>query len=163
MVTGASYAPPMLITDTIRAEVAGRAMAQIGKGYRFGMAGPNLYDCSGSTLDAWKPYRALPHNAGQQLASLEDGSIEGCRLIRPGRNVSGTRSYLLARFLLKPGDLAFFYGDVDEPETVTHVATYVLKEHGYRWLVNATNEDRGVEQIHLFQYAKPIAYGFMGH
>ena len=43
------------------------ALAQVGKPYVFGAAGPGSYDCSGLTMAAWaRRRRSLPHSAADQ-------------------------------------------------------------------------------------------------
>jgi cell wall-associated NlpC family hydrolase len=74
------------------------AEAQLGKPYVWGATGPNSYDCSGLTQDAWAAAGvALPRTTYDQV------------------NVGTT----VTRSQLRPGDLVFFYPDV------THVGIYV--------------------------------------
>ncbi|MGA8993858.1 MAG: NlpC/P60 family protein, partial [Nocardioidaceae bacterium] len=82
-----------------RASAAVRyAMAQVGKTYVYGAAGPNAFDCSGLTMMAWKQAGVnLPHYSGAQLTS-------------------GTR---VAESALRPGDLVFYYSPI------SHVGMYV--------------------------------------
>ncbi|GAA0794959.1 C40 family peptidase [Spirilliplanes yamanashiensis] len=81
---------------------AGRAVAfafaQIGKPYRWGADGPDAYDCSGLTSQAWARGGArLAHNARRQYHEM--------------RHVS--------RADLRPGDLVFYYGGI------SHVGLYI--------------------------------------
>jgi cell wall-associated NlpC family hydrolase len=82
-----------------RAAVAVRfAMAQVGKAYVYGAAGPNAYDCSGLTMRAWGAAGVgLPHSSGAQQGS--------------GMRVSESE--------LRPGDLVFYYSPV------SHVGMYI--------------------------------------
>jgi cell wall-associated NlpC family hydrolase len=74
------------------------ALAQVGKPYVFGAAGPSSYDCSGLTMDAWRAAGvSLPHSAADQY--------------NYGHHVS--------RDALAPGDLVFFY------QPIGHVAIYI--------------------------------------
>jgi peptidoglycan DL-endopeptidase CwlO len=74
------------------------AQAQLGKPYEYGAAGPNTFDCSGLTMEAWGTAGAsLPHSAAGQW----DDTVR----------VSYSE--------LQPGDLVFFYEPVD------HVGIYV--------------------------------------
>lgn len=74
------------------------AMAQVGKSYVYGAAGPNSFDCSGLTMRAWGSAGVgLPHSSGAQMGS--------------GRRVSLGQ--------LQPGDLVFYYSPV------SHVGIYV--------------------------------------
>jgi cell wall-associated NlpC family hydrolase len=82
-----------------RAAVAVRyAMAQVGKAYVYGAAGPNAFDCSGLMMRAWGAAGvALPHSSRAQQGS--------------GSPVS--------RSELRPGDLVFYYSPV------SHVDMYI--------------------------------------
>ncbi len=74
------------------------ACAQAGKPYVWGAAGPNAYDCSGLTLDAWQEAGVyLPHNAAAQRRAMA----------------------YVDRADLQIGDLVFYYSDL------SHVAIYV--------------------------------------
>jgi cell wall-associated NlpC family hydrolase len=76
------------------------ARRQLGKPYRFGGAGPDSFDCSGLTLQAWKAAGiTLPRTSQEQ--------------IRVGRPV--------AKGDLRPGDLVFFYSST----APSHVGLYV--------------------------------------
>lgn len=74
------------------------AMAQIGKPYGWGKAGPSSYDCSGLMQAAWA-------QAGVKLPRTTWDQV----------NV-GTR---VAKSALQPGDLVFFYSDI------SHVGMYI--------------------------------------
>ena len=74
------------------------AMAQVGKAYVYGAAGPNAYDCSGLTMRAWGMAGVgLPHSSSAQQGS--------------GVRVSECE--------LRPGDLVFYYSPV------SHVGMYI--------------------------------------
>ncbi len=74
------------------------AMAQVGKTYVYGAAGPNSYDCSGLTMRAWGAAGVgLPHSSRAQMGH--------------GRRVSESE--------LQPGDLVFYYSPV------SHVGIYI--------------------------------------
>jgi cell wall-associated NlpC family hydrolase len=74
------------------------AMAQVGKAYSYGAAGPNAYDCSGLTMRAWGAAGVgLPHSSSAQQGS--------------GVRVSESE--------LRPGDLVFYYSPV------SHVGMYI--------------------------------------
>lgn len=76
------------------------ALAQVGKPYVFGAAGPDSYDCSGLTMSAWQAGGvSLPHSAAQQYGY--------------GTHVSFDQ--------MVPGDLLFFYSPIG------HVAIYIGK------------------------------------
>jgi cell wall-associated NlpC family hydrolase len=74
------------------------ALAQVGKPYSWGAAGPGAYDCSGLTMSAWAHAGvSLPHSAADQY--------------NYGHHVS--------RSQLEPGDLIFFY------QPIGHVTIYI--------------------------------------
>ena len=74
------------------------ALAQVGKPYVFGAAGPDSYDCSGLTMAAWASAGvSLPHSAAGQYDY--------------GTHVSYDQ--------LQPGDLMFFYTPIG------HVTIYI--------------------------------------
>lgn len=71
-VAGTTTIPAGLtITGSPLAQVAiGYALAQIGKPYVFGAAGPNAFDCSGLVMRAWAAAGvALPHLASAQATA----------------------------------------------------------------------------------------------
>ena len=90
---------PANIDASGRAAIAIRyAMAQVGKAYVYGAAGPNAFDCSGLTMMAWgQAGVALPHSSSAQFNT-------------------GTR---VAEGDLKPGDLVFYYSPI------SHVGMYI--------------------------------------
>ena len=74
------------------------AMAQIGKPYVYGAAGPSAYDCSGLTMAAWRMAGvSLPHSSSAQYGS--------------GTHISESQ--------LQPGDLVFYYSPI------SHVGMYI--------------------------------------
>ncbi len=90
---------------TTSAPVSGRAgaavayaMAQVGKSYVYGAAGPSAFDCSGLTMMAWAQAGvSLPHSSGAQFNS--------------GARVAASD--------LRPGDLVFYYSPI------SHVGMYI--------------------------------------
>lgn len=105
---GASYkatnirpkACPQVYHGDAGSRAAAWACAQIGKRYVFGSDGPNTFDCSGLTMQAWAQEGvSLPHNAYQQKQSMPSVSYSN----------------------LRPGDLIFYFASVH------HVAIYVGK------------------------------------
>jgi cell wall-associated NlpC family hydrolase len=82
-----------------RAAIAVRfEMRRVGKGYSYGAAGPNGYDCSGRRMRAWGMAGVgLPHSSSAQQGS-------------------GTR---VSESELQPGDLVFYYSPV------SHVGMYI--------------------------------------
>jgi cell wall-associated NlpC family hydrolase len=74
------------------------AMAQIGKPYVYGAAGPSAYDCSGLTMAAWGAAGVgLPHSSSAQYGY--------------GTHISPSQ--------LQPGDLVFYYSPI------SHVGMYI--------------------------------------
>jgi peptidoglycan DL-endopeptidase CwlO len=74
------------------------AMAQVGKAYVYGAAGPSAYDCSGLTMAAWGAAGVgLPHSSSAQYGS--------------GTHISASQ--------LQPGDLVFYY------QPISHVGMYI--------------------------------------
>lgn len=74
------------------------AMAQVGKSYVYGAAGPSAFDCSGLTMMAWAQAGiGLPHSSSAQFGS--------------GPHVAASD--------LRPGDLVFYYSPI------SHVGMYI--------------------------------------
>ena len=74
------------------------AMAQVGKAYVYGAAGPNAFDCSGLTMMAWAQAGvSLPHSSSAQYSS--------------GPHIAESD--------LQPGDLVFYYSPI------SHVGMYI--------------------------------------
>ena len=88
------------------------ALAQTGKPYQWGGAGPDTFDCSGLVLRAWQSVKhQLPRVAADQYNA-------------------GTRIPLDQ---LRPGDLVFFATDPTQPATIHHVGMWI----GNGQMVNA--------------------------
>jgi cell wall-associated NlpC family hydrolase len=94
-----SVALPSGISATGAAKVAIQyAMAQVGKAYVYGAAGPSAFDCSGLMMMAWAQAGiSLPHSSSAQYGI--------------GRHVASGD--------LQPGDLVFYYSPI------SHVAMYI--------------------------------------
>jgi cell wall-associated NlpC family hydrolase len=94
-----SVAMPSSVDASGRAGAAiSYAMAQVGKSYVYGAAGPNSFDCSGLTMMAWAQAGvSLPHSSGAQYGV--------------GRHVASSD--------LQPGDLVFYYSPI------SHVGMYI--------------------------------------
>lgn len=90
---------PASVPASGRAAAAIRyAMAQVGKAYVYGAAGPSAFDCSGLTMRAYGTAGVgLPHSSGAQFSS-------------------GPR---IAASALQPGDLVFYYSPI------SHVGIYI--------------------------------------
>jgi cell wall-associated NlpC family hydrolase len=87
------------VPTSARAAIAVRtALAQIGKPYVYGAAGPNAFDCSGLTMYAWAAAGvSIPHASWMQPHSGTPVAISD----------------------LRPGDLVFYYSPI------SHVAMYI--------------------------------------
>jgi cell wall-associated NlpC family hydrolase len=97
--TSAAQAPVSDVPASGRAKVAvDYALAQVGKPYVYGAAGPDSFDCSGLTMAAWGAAGvSLPHSSsGQQGVT---------------RPISASE--------LVPGDLVFYYSPT------SHVGIYI--------------------------------------
>ncbi|MGH3472401.1 MAG: NlpC/P60 family protein [Nocardioidaceae bacterium] len=94
-----SQRPTINVPASGRAAVAvNTALAQLGKPYVYGGAGPDVFDCSGLTMYAWAAAGvALPHSAAAQTGYGTPVSISQ----------------------LQPGDLVFYYSPIH------HVAMYI--------------------------------------
>lgn len=96
---------PEATTTTANVPASGRAaaavayaMAQVGKAYVYGAAGPSAFDCSGLTMRAWGAAGvALPHSSSAQYSS--------------GPHIAESD--------LQPGDLVFYYSPI------SHVGMYI--------------------------------------
>ena len=97
--TSAGATPPVAGAVSGRAAAAvSYALAQVGKAYVFGAAGPSAFDCSGLTMRAWAQAGvSLPHSSSAQMGS--------------GPSVPQSQ--------LQPGDLVFYYSPV------SHVGMYI--------------------------------------
>jgi peptidoglycan DL-endopeptidase RipA len=80
------------------------ALTQLGKPYQWGGAGPDTYDCSGLTMDAWA-------RAGVQIAHWTGYQWES------GPHVPLNQ--------LQRGDLLFFATNTSDPNTIHHVGIYI--------------------------------------
>jgi cell wall-associated NlpC family hydrolase len=80
------------------------ALTQLGKPYQWGGAGPDTYDCSGLTMDAWA-------RAGVQIAHWTGYQWES------GPHVPLDQ--------LQRGDLLFFATNTADPNTIHHVGIYI--------------------------------------
>jgi cell wall-associated NlpC family hydrolase len=100
LVASRSSSPaPVNVSASGRAAIAVHyAMAQIGKPYVYGAAGPDSFDCSGLTMAAWGAAGVgLPHSSSAQYSS--------------GAHISASQ--------LQPGDLVFYY------QPISHVGMYI--------------------------------------
>ncbi len=108
------------------------ALAQQGKPYIWGGAGPDGFDCSGLVMYAW----------GQAGVSLSHGSI--------AQYYETTR---ISAGQLEPGDLVFYSPPGDPP--LGHVAMYI----GNGEVVEANTEGTPVGVFSMYYVGPPVGYG----
>ena len=95
------------------------AMDKLGKAYVWGGNGPNGYDCSGLTSQAWKSAGvSIPRVANDQSAFGPKVGLDA----------------------LRPGDLLYWGPDRSNQRSIDHVGMYV----GGGWAVNAGGTGTGV-------------------
>ena len=102
----AGYAIPA-DADPDEAVAVGYVLEQLGKAYRWGAAGPDAFDCSGLTMEAWAQAGVpLAHFTVDQLA--EGAPVTNLALMSPGDLVltPGSDGTLAA-----PGHVGLYIGD----------------------------------------------------
>lgn len=80
------------------------ALQQVGKPYGWGASGPDSFDCSGLTSQAWRA-------AGLSLTRTSRSQFIEVRKIAYGD--------------MRPGDLIFYGSNTADPQSIHHVAMYV--------------------------------------
>jgi Cell wall-associated hydrolases (invasion-associated proteins) len=114
-VAGTTHIPPgLVINGSPSAVLAVRyALAQLGKPYLFGAAGPDAYDCSGLTMAAWAAAGiALPHLAAAQVHAGTpeptdlSQAVAGDLVFIPGSDGTPTN----------PGHVGVIAGYLDRPD-----------------------------------------------
>lgn len=122
------YTIPADATDAERIAVT-YALAQLGKPYVFGAAGPDTYDCSGLMMAAWGAAGIrLAHFTASQFASGQP--VTSTALLAPGDLIfipgsDGT--------LVNPGHVGMFVGEglvIEAPQTSDVVKIVPLGEFG---------------------------------
>ena len=89
----------LAVGDSIREQVVERALAQVGDNYGAGGEGPDVFDCSGLVVFAWRAFGVkLEHYSKAQYDQTERISLKEAR----------------------PGDLAFYFEN-----GAHHVAIYI--------------------------------------
>jgi len=107
------------------------ALTQLGKPYQWGGAGPDSYDCSGLTMDAWA-------RAGVQLAHWTGYQWQSGPQIPLGD--------------LQRGDLLFYATNNADPATIHHVGIYI----GNGMMVDAPYTGAFVRIDSIYQPGVPI-------
>jgi cell wall-associated NlpC family hydrolase len=101
------------------------ALAQLGKPYQWGDAGPGAFDCSGLVLRAWEAAGIeLPRVAATQYGAGAHVRVTDARV----------------------GDLVFFGADPTNPSTIDHVGIYV----GLGMMVDAPHTGAAVRVESLY-------------
>ena len=140
LVAGTPTVPAGLIIEgSKRARIAVRfVLAQLGKPYQFGAAGPSAYDCSGLTMAGWAAAGIpLEHLAAAQASA---GTPEPTDL-------SQARS----------GDLVLIPGADGTPARPGHVGMIVGRVHGQLYLAQAPGyRDLPVELTEARQWAGDV-------
>ena len=108
------------------------AKDQIGEPYVWGAAGPDSWDCSGLTMQAW----------GAAGVSLSHWSVQQYYETTP---VSFND--------LQKGDL-LFWGDTSDPDTIYHVAMYL----GHGMMIHAPAPGENVQVVSMYYWILPNFY-----
>jgi cell wall-associated NlpC family hydrolase len=107
------------------------ALTQLGKPYQWGGAGPDSYDCSGLTMDAWaRAGVQLAHWTGYQWLSGPHVPLDD----------------------LQRGDLLFYATNNSDPATIHHVGIYI----GDGMMVDAPYTGAFVRIDSIYQPGIPI-------
>ena len=107
------------------------ALSQLGKPYQWGAAGPDTYDCSGLTMEAWaRAGVALLHYTGYQWDEGPHVPLDQ----------------------LQRGDLLFYATDNSDPATIHHVGIYI----GNGMMVDAPFTGADVRIDSIYQPGVPI-------
>jgi cell wall-associated NlpC family hydrolase len=109
------------------------ARAQLGEPYVWGAAGPDSWDCSGLTMQAWAAGGvSLPHySVAQYDAATPISAAE-----------------------LRPGDLVF-WGSTSSPGSIFHVALYA----GDGMIIHAPRTGRPVTLDSMYYWVPPNFFG----
>jgi cell wall-associated NlpC family hydrolase len=131
-----SESPPSPPASSSAASIAVQtALAQVGKPYQYGGAGPDSFDCSGLVMYAWAAAGVyLPHYAPSQYADTTRISADE----------------------LEPGDLVFYYFP-GEPDP-GHVGMYI----GGGEIVVADTTGTPVRVESMYFDGTPMGYGRVG-
>lgn len=80
------------------------ALTQVGKDYQWGASGPDTYDCSGLTSQAWQ------QGGGHWITRTSRSQWAAVAKVPYSQ--------------MRPGDLIFYATDPGDPATIWHVAVY---------------------------------------
>jgi cell wall-associated NlpC family hydrolase len=131
----AGYQPP---TDQQQAAAVSFALAQLGKPYKWGAAGPDAYDCSGLTMAAWAAAGvAIPRTTYYQV---------------------NTGAAVPSLAVMQPGDLIFIPGSDGSREHPGHVGMYIGRAgDGRQYLVQAPHTGTVVQVTPVSKWASQVA------
>src|SRR5579875_3300347 len=125
-------APPAPVSGGTAGDIAANwALSQLGKPYQWGGAGPDTYDCSGLTMEAWA-------RAGVRLLHYTGYQWEEGQHVPLGQ--------------LQRGDLLFYATDNSDPATIHHVGIYI----GNGEMVDAPYTGADVRIDSIYQPGYPI-------
>ena len=110
------------------------ALSQLGDPYVWGATGPDSWDCSGLTMEAWA-------HAGIQLPHYSVAQYEQVKHISADE--------------LQPGDLIFWADDANDPSTIFHVAMYL----GSGQMIHAPRTGRPVKLENVYYWETPDFFG----
>jgi cell wall-associated NlpC family hydrolase len=110
------------------------ALSQLGDPYVWGATGPDSWDCSGLTMEAWA-------HAGIQLPHYSVAQYEQVKHISADE--------------LQPGDLIFWADDANDPSTIFHVAMYL----GSGQMIHAPRTGRPVKLENVYYWKTPDFFG----
>jgi cell wall-associated NlpC family hydrolase len=121
--------------SSVQATAVAVALAQVGKPYQWGGAGPASFDCSGLVMYAYEA-------AGVDLAHFV-----------PSQQAETTP---VSESQLEPGDLVFY--DNDSGPQPGHVAIYI----GNGEVVSANSAGSDVQTQSLYYDGTPVGFGEVG-
>jgi cell wall-associated NlpC family hydrolase len=110
------------------------ALSQLGDPYVWGATGPDSWDCSGLTMEAWA-------HAGVQLPHYSVAQYEQVKHLSADE--------------LQPGDLIFWADDANDPSTIFHVAMYLNSGQ----MIHAPRTGRPVKLENVYYWETPDFFG----
>ena len=140
LLTGAETAAQQPATEAAAGDSSAAKVAidfarqQIGKPYVWGAVGPNAYDCSGLTMQAWAAAgKSLGHYTGIQWSRVAH----------------------ISESQLQPGDLIFWATNASNPDTIFHVGLSV----GNGRMIQAPRPGKTIEETSVYYWIPPTFFG----